>query len=183
MLLYGKQRRNTISVFLLQNCMCSEFNSMFDSNWLAFYVQKMVSTPNYFQCSNINFSRLWTYLLVVQPIPADGPPIVTKVILYGWICHLVETGFRHVKSAFNIDYYWDYRLQAVREMLRQTTPLTVKIYFLDVHSQGCTLETGQLTVLPFRHFTRLDFDFSVRVLTECRCKYFSWAHATWNQSE
>ncbi len=113
----------------------------------------MVSTPNYFQCSINNFIRLWTYLLVVQPIPADGPPIVTKVVLYGWICHLVKTGFKNVKSAFSIDYYGDYRLQVVREM-RQITPLTVKIYFLDVNSQGCTLKTDQLTVLPFRHFTR-----------------------------
>lgn len=41
--------------------------------------------PNFF--FSVVMSIL-AYLLVVQPIPADGPPIVAKVILYGWICHL-----------------------------------------------------------------------------------------------
>lgn len=28
------------------------------------------------------------HLLVVQPVPTDGPPVVAEVILNGWVCHL-----------------------------------------------------------------------------------------------
>lgn len=28
------------------------------------------------------------YLLVVQPVPTNSPPVVAEVILNGWICHL-----------------------------------------------------------------------------------------------
>lgn len=29
-----------------------------------------------------------SHLLVVQPVPTYGPPVVAEVILNGWICHL-----------------------------------------------------------------------------------------------
>ena len=49
----------------------------------------------------MHFKTDWrAHLLVVEPVPADSPPVVAEVILYGRVCHLHSRG--DIRNSVNI---------------------------------------------------------------------------------
>lgn len=63
------------------------------------------------QAASAGTSFLRPHLLVVQPVPAYGPPVVAEVVLDGWICHLwtgtEEPCFSQVFFFFFFPGFWN----------------------------------------------------------------------------
>lgn len=78
----------------------SEDNNNCTSLWNAFHrhswmiqCRKWNHVAWHEPCEQTQAASAWTsslrpHLLVVQPVPAYGPPVVAEVVLDGWICHL-----------------------------------------------------------------------------------------------